>query len=157
MFLAYEYLSTIYSRVNLLAIYRVSGLSSMEELLSQLGKVPDNCILVKDSGDGYLDLEDKRLDTGYHLFYIMHHAKANDHASRLAAKRNSMLKGVQLLDQVKKDSVEFGDQAYGFAAKRVDYSEIGPIGQNYYGYSFGFTVEQGINFQALPITPPNEE
>jgi hypothetical protein len=145
MFNLYEYLVSIVADVPLIkATHRVSSLVQMEETLSNLRQAASCALLVRDSGDGHLDLHDRRLNTGYYNFYIMCKANVNDHASRLAAKRLAMQVGVQLLDRIKQDALDFGDPAYGFDDSRIDYSEIGPVGANYYGYNFGFTLKQGF-------------
>jgi hypothetical protein len=151
----YEYLNTIVADVPLIkATHRVSSLVQLEETLSNLRQAASCALLVRDSGDGHLDLRDKRLNTGYYNFYIMCQASVNDHASRLAAKRLAMQVGIFVFDRMRKDTNDFGDPAYGFDDRRIDYSEIGPIGNNYFGYSFGFTVQQGFetlfNSDALP-------
>jgi hypothetical protein len=153
MFNLYEYLETIVADVPLIkATHRVSSLVQLEETLSNLRQAASCILLVRDSGDGHLNLRDRRLNTGYYNFYIMVKADVNDHASRLAAKRSAMQIGVQLFDRMKQDMHNFGDPAYGFDDSRIDYSEIGPIGNNYFGYSFGFTVQQG--FVMVPANPP---
>jgi hypothetical protein len=65
-----------------------------------------------------------------------------------------MQTGILVFDRMRKDTNDYGDPAYGFDDRRIDYSEIGPVGQGFYGYSFGFTVQQGFyelfNAAALP-------
>lgn len=141
MFNAFEYFSTIYEAAGLVNIYKASGIGNVEELLSNLSSAHSDCLIVRDSADGYLNLRDRRLDTGYHTIYVFSKGKINDASANLAAKRIAMGKAIALLDLMKLDAVDFGDTAFGFDASRVDYSEIGPIGQNFYGYSLSFTME----------------
>jgi hypothetical protein len=141
MFNAFEYFSTIYAAAGISEIYKASGISNVEELLSNIGNPSDNCLVVRDSGDGFLNLHDQRLDTAYHTVYVFSRGKFNDHAANLTAKRTAMAKGIALFDLVKADAYDFGDPAYGFESSRVDYAEIGPIGNGFYGYSFSFTIE----------------
>lgn len=144
MFNSYEYFETIYQAVpDIKKIYRASGLAGLEEVLSESRNNPDCCLVVRDAGDGFLDLKDKRLDNGYHTIYIMvYGGKLLDHAARLAAKRKAMQTGIKLFDRAKLDAVDFGDLAFGLDFGRIDYNEIGPVGtQFYYGYSFGFSVD----------------
>jgi hypothetical protein len=153
MFNLYEYLVSIVAAVpQINATYRVSSLVQLEEALSNMRDTPNCALLVRDSGDGHLNLKNRRLNTAYHTFYVMYHAAVNDHGSRLAAKRNAMTTGVHLLDRMKRDALDYGDAAFGLDDSRIDYSEIGPIGNNYYGYSFGFTMQQG--FEMTPANPP---
>ena len=141
MFNAFEYFSTIYQGAGISAIYKASGITNVEELLSNIGNPADSCLVVRDSADGYLNFDDRQLDTGYHTFYVMQRGKFNDHSANLTAKRNAMVKAIALIKLMKADSYDFGDPAYGFAASRVDYSEIGPLGAGFYGYSLSFTME----------------
>ena len=141
MFNTFEYLSTIYQAAGLAKIYKASGISNVEDLLSDLTNAHENCVIVRDSGDGFLNLRDRRLDTAYHIFYVFSKGKFNDHSANLTAKRAAMALAIALLDRMKSDAFDYGDPAYGFEASRVDYAEIGPIGQSFYGYSFSFTME----------------
>jgi hypothetical protein len=144
MFNAFEYFSTIYQAAGLLKIYKASGISNVEDLLSDLTNNPANCLVVRDSGDGHLNFKDRRLDTGYHTIYVFCKGKFNDHSANLAAKRSAMSLAIALFVLMKKDANNFGDAAYGFDASRVDYAEIGPIGTGYYGYSLSFTMEHSF-------------
>jgi hypothetical protein len=145
MFLLYEYLESIIEDLpGIKKMYRVSSLIQLEEALSNLRDMPNCCLMVTDSGDGFLDFASRRLNTAYHTFYVFVKAGINDHASRLAAKREAMDSAIKLIDRMRTDSTDFGMMTYGFDDSRIDYNEIGPIGNNYYGYSFGFTVKQAF-------------
>jgi hypothetical protein len=147
MFNLFEYLEPIQPTVaGIEKIYRVSSLVKLEEVLSDLRSNPVCCLVVRDSGDGFLNLKNRRLDTAYHMFYLMVRATdINSSAARLLAKRQAMATAIKLLDRMKQDAGEFGDPLHGFNDNRIDYSEIGPIGRNYFGYSFSFLIEQGFN------------
>lgn len=145
MFNLFEYLETIAPEVpEIGAVYKASGISRMEDLLANLRTAQDCCVVARDSGNGHLNLKDRRLDTGYQMFYCFYRAKLNDHTKILQAKRSAMATAIKLLAQFIQDSHEFGDPAYGFDNSRIDYSELGPIAGIYYGYSFGFLVEQKV-------------
>jgi hypothetical protein len=145
MYNAYEYIFAIAPSVpEIKKVYKASGLSALEDLLSDLRNNPDCCCVVRDSGDGYLNLKDRRLNNAYHTLYIFVKAKINDHDSRLSAKRNAMTTGIKLFNRMKLDGRDYGDPAYGLDFSRIDYSEIGPIGQQYYGYSFGYTFDSEV-------------
>lgn len=154
MFNSYEYFETCYQDIKsnpqdpesdqvIKKIYKASGLAGLEEVLSDVRNNPDCCLVVRDAGDGFLDLQDKRFDNGYHTIYIMVlGGKLSDHSARMQAKRKAMLTGIRLFDRAKLDAVEFGNTAFGLNFSRIDYSEIGPIGLNYYyGYSFSFSFD----------------
>lgn len=141
MFNAFEYFSTIYQGAGLMKIFKASGISIVEDLLKSFSSTPDNCLIVRDSGDGHLNFKDRQLDTGYHTLYIFQKGKINDPSANMAAKRAAMEKGIALFKLMKLDAGDFGDAAYGFDDSKVDYAEIGPIGQQMYGYSFSFIME----------------
>ncbi len=145
MFNLFEYLETITPAFpEIGATYKASGLSRLEELLTNLRSNPKCCVVARDSGDGFLNLRGKRLDTAYHLFYVFVKAKLQDHDNILQAKREAMATGVSLIEKFKEDSEDFGDPTYGFDDSRVDYLELGPVATDYYGYSFSFLMEHSI-------------
>lgn len=144
MFNLFEYLDDVKERVQAAEIYKASGITRMEELLQNLRNLPGTVVVARDSGDGYLNLNDRRLDQGYQMFYVFARANFGDHAKVLAAKRAAMAKAIQILDVMKADSTDFGDPTYGMNFSRIDYNELGPVAGQYYGYSFGFLVEQSI-------------
>ena len=144
MFNAFEYFSTIYTAAGLAKIFKASGISMVEDYLKSFSSTHDNCLIVRDSGDGSLNFKDRQLDTSYHTIYIFEKGKLNDPAANMAAKRAAMLKGIALFKLMKKDAEEFGQSAYGFDDSKVDYAEIGPIGQQFYGYSFAFLMEHSF-------------
>jgi hypothetical protein len=145
MYNAYEYISIIAEDVpSIKKVYRASGLSAMEELLSDLRNNPDCCAVIRDSGDGFINLKVRRLDNAYNTLYVFVKAKFNDHNSRLLAKRQAKTIGIALFDRMQLDARDYGDPAYGLDFEKIDYNEIGPIGKDYYGYSFGYTFDSSI-------------
>lgn len=144
MFNSFEYFSTIYAGAGLVKIFKASGISMVEDLLKSFSATHDNCLIVRDSGDGHLNFRDRQLDSAYHTIYIFQKGKLNDPTANMAAKRAAMLKGIALFKLMKQDAGDFGDAAYGFDDSKVDYSEIGPIGQQFYGYSFSFLMEHSF-------------
>jgi len=146
MFLLYEYLESIREEfIDLKVTERVSSIIQLEEMLTNIRDTSKYRFLVKDSGDGHLDFKARRLNIAYHIFYIFVKAGVNDNGSRLTAKREAMIMGIKIIDRMRADSEDFGDPTHGLDDSRVDYGEIGPIGNNYYGYSFGFTIEQSFS------------
>lgn len=141
MYDQFEYINTIYTAAGIGKIFKASNISIVEDLLKDFKASFPNCVIVRDAGDGNLNINDKRLDTAYHTLYVFVKGKFNSPNDNMAAKRTAMQLGIALFDKMKLDAVDFGDPAYGFNASRVEYSEIGPIGQSYFGYSFGYTIE----------------
>ena len=142
MFNSFEYFDSIKAAVpEIEKVYKASGLSALEEVLTDLRNNPNCCLVARDSGDGFLNLKTTKLDNAYHTIYVMVQVKLNDHDSRLAAKRAAMTTGLKVFMRMKQDANDFGDPAYGLNDSRIDYNEIGPLGSNYYGYAFGFSID----------------
>lgn len=141
MFNQFEYINTIFSEAGIDKIFKASNISVVEDLLKSLSATYNSCVIVRDSGDGNLNFKDRRLDTAYHTLYVFVKGKFNSPDDNMTAKRQAMTKAIALFDRMKQDAGDFGDQAYGFDASKVDYNELGPIGQNYFGYSFSYTME----------------
>ncbi|KAF0200636.1 MAG: hypothetical protein FD170_3385 [Bacteroidetes bacterium] len=144
MFNTFEYLDSVKADLPVNEILKASGITRMEEMLQSIRNLKENVIVARDSADGHLNLKDRRLDHGYNMFYVFSRAKVNDQHSVLQAKRNSMANGIKVLERIKRDSEDFTQTAYGVNFSRIDYNELGPIAGTFYGYSFGFLVEQGF-------------
>lgn len=141
MFSPYDYFTSILPDIpGIKAIYRISSITQIEEVLSNLRDLKVPCLLVNDSGDGYLDLLDRRFKAGYYNIYVFDKAKLNDSPSRVLAKKTSFDLGIDTFDRMALDSEDYEQPAYGLDLSRIDYSEIGPLAAGCYGYSFGFNV-----------------
>ncbi len=145
MFNLYEYIETIRTDVPAIGkAYPVTSIVQIESLLSDLRNTPPVAALVRESPSGQLNFDERRLDTSYESFYVMCKASVNDHASRMLAKRQAKAIGIQLIDRMRSDKPGYGSPFYGFRPANVQYDEIGPLGKNYFGYHFTFTVDQGF-------------
>lgn len=141
MFQAYEYFNAILPRVpSISKVYKVSGIGALEEVLSDLRNNPECALVIRDSGDGRINILDRRFTDVYHTIYVLVKHITNNHDSRLQAKRQAFNTGIALLDAMKADATDYGDPTHGFNAAAIDFAEIGPVGNNYIGYSFGFTI-----------------
>jgi hypothetical protein len=142
MFDALEYSkSRIPQLPEIKAIYSCSGLSDLEGLLQNLRNPASPVLVVEDSSDGYLDLVDGNFSNEYNTVYILERVKLNDSADRRRAQKLTFNIAMRFFRQLKADSVDFGDIAYGFDSGRIDYSKLGPVGNGFYGYSFSFVVK----------------
>lgn len=145
MFDLYDYITTVVGAVPAIEkVYRTHGLSTLDEMMADVRNNPACCVVVQEGADGRLNLRDRRLNTAYHNFWVLVRAKQNDNNSRMTAKSLAMQRGVQLIDRMRDDDSEFGQPSYGLDDENIQYGEVGPIGQNYYGYSFSFVVAQAI-------------
>ncbi len=145
MFQFFEYIESIRADVPAIGkAYPVTSIVQMESVLSDLRNMPSAAALVRESPSGQLNFDERRLDTSYESFYIMVKASVNDHASRMLAKRQAKAIGIQLIDRMRSDKQGYNSPFYGFRPGSVQYDEIGPLGNNYFGYAFTFTVDQGF-------------
>jgi len=144
MFNLADYLDTILPQVpEVKKSYKTSDLSQIEQLLGDIRNNPDIAIIVRETGDGYLNLKDRQLDSGYHNFFVMVKAGGNSE-SRHEAKKRAFSIGLKILKIMKAESMDYGDPCYGIDFSKIDYLGYGPIGLDYHGYSFYFLIEQEV-------------
>lgn len=120
------------------AIHRISGLRELEETLEQIRNHKDFMMLVEDDDDGYLNLEHGNNDNGFRTFYIVGRVKVNDSANRKQVQNQCKTIALKIFKKLMGDAQNFGDPAYGFDRSRVDYRRVGPLVNNYHGYSFSY-------------------
>jgi hypothetical protein len=144
MFNLADYLENVLPQVpEVKKIYKTSDLSQIEQLLGDIRNSPDVAIIVRETGDGYLNLRDRQLDSGYHNFFVMVRSTGNSD-NRHEAKKKAFQIGLKVLKIMKSQSNDFGDPCYGIDFSKIDYLGIGPIGDNYHGHSFYFLTEQAV-------------
>lgn len=123
------------------AVKRISGLRELEEMLEDLRGLQYPLILAEDKGDGFLSFSRRNLDNGYHSFYLVSKAKIENSTSRTEVQALCMALGKKVFKQMLKDSVFFGDPVYGFDKDRIDYMRVGPLVNNFHGYSFSYIIK----------------
>jgi hypothetical protein len=123
------------------AVKRISGLRELEEMLEDLRGLQYPLILAEDKGDGFLSFTGRNLDNGYHSFYLVSKAKIENSASRTEIQAQCMVLAKKVFKQMLADSMNFGDPAYGFDTSRIDYRRVGPLVNNFHGYSFSYIVK----------------
>jgi hypothetical protein len=142
MFDALEYAKSRAEQLpDIKAIYACSGLAEMEGMLQNLRSPVSPVLVVEDSADGYLDLENGNFANEYNTVYFFDKVKLNDSADRRRAQALTFSLGKKFFSQLGKDAGEFGDIAFGFDRSRIDFAKLGPIGNGFYGYSFSFIVK----------------
>jgi len=139
MFDQYTYLDSVKgSFPEIGAIHRVSGLTNLEETLEQIRNHQDFMLLVEDDDDGWFNLEGKNADNGFRTFYVVGRTKLNDSANRKLVQAQCKTVALKIFKTIMADAQNFGDAAYGFDRSRIDYRRIGPLINNYHGYSFSY-------------------
>ena len=139
MFDQYSYLDDVKASFpEIGAIHRVSGLMNLEETLEKIRSHTDFMLLVEDDDDGYLQFEHGNVDNGFRTFYVVGRTKLNDSANRKLIQAKCKTIALKIFKKIMADAQNFGDAAYGFDRSRIDYRRIGPLINNYYGYSFSY-------------------
>ena len=128
------------------AIYSCSGLAALEEMLQNLRNPVTPVLVVEDSADGYLNLEEGNFADEFNTVYFLDKVKLNDCADRRRAQKVTFALGLKFFSQLGADAIDFGDVAYGFDRSRIDFAKLGPVGNGFYGYSFSF-VMKNENFE----------
>lgn len=122
------------------AIHRISGLRELEETIEKIRSQKDFMLLVEDDDDGYLKLEHGNVDNGFRTFYVVGRAKLNDSASRKLVQNQCKTIALKIFKQMMADAQNFGDPCYGFDRSRIDYQRVGPLVENYHGFSFSYIM-----------------
>jgi hypothetical protein len=138
----FEYFKNKIQSVGITGIYRVNGIGSLEELLSQSSTLKSTIMLVKDGTDGVLSINSGNFDSSYHTIYIMKHVMPGSSDSRIKAKQLCKNLGKKIFMQMANDYEVIDNDTLRIDFSRISYNELGPIAQNFYGYSFSFTIDE---------------
>lgn len=141
MFDQYEYLvSANPSFPEIEAIHRITGLRELEETLEKIRSQKNFMLLVEDDDDGYLKLDQGNVDNGFRSFYVVGRVKLNDSANRKLVQNQCKTIALKIFKKMMADAQNFGDACYGFDRSRIDYQRIGPLVENYHGFSFSYIM-----------------
>ena len=144
MFKAYEYFKEKEAgKTDGLPVYRVTGLSKMEELVRNARDAVFPCLVVDYGVDGILDLDDRTRDQGY---YTIHLLDSTSETERIFPVLDAMFeRGKMIMRQMSADRWAPGEPfgpCYGFKPATVRYSAIGPVGMLAYGYTFNYEMDR---------------
>lgn len=121
-------------------VYSASGIAEIDELLQNIREVAHPVMMVEDSSDGVLSIENGNYADEYNTVWFLDRVKLNDSPDRRRAQELCFALALKYFKQMKKDSQNFGDATYGFETKNITFNRVGPIGNHYYGYAFSFIV-----------------
>ena len=121
-------------------VYSASGVAEIDELLQNIREAASPVLMVEDSADGVLSIESGNYAHEYNTIWLLDRVKLNDSPDRRRAQELCFGLALKFFKQLKADSQNFGDIAYGFDAKNITFNRVGPIGNHYYGYAFSFIV-----------------
>ena len=143
---AYSYFKTIIKEVGINSIKRCSGILQLEEILANPASVKSPLLVVEDNDSGFLELDRGTRDSGYYNIYIMTSVKMNNAEDALKQRNLAKKLTAKLFLKMMEDSDLWKDWGTGLDASRIDYSKIGPIAQNFYGYSVGFQMNIDFSY-----------
>ena len=142
MFRAYEYFREAAPGCGIPNVYRVTGLSRLEELARSIRETRFPCLAVEVGADGILNVLTAHTTESYHTFYVLDtvgdRPEDMDRIARIMQETFQM--GEALIRRMRADASDITGPCYGLDAARVTYSSIGPVGMHCYGYGFSFTM-----------------
>lgn len=122
--------------------FRVTGLSHLEELLSNLRKVTYPVLCVDDTQDGFItEAGGCYYDSRYYSIFILSKVNVNDDADRGTKMAECRTVFRKILTRLVRDSTEFANELIYLHPDRIKYDEVGYIANNLFGIHFGFTIE----------------
>ncbi len=121
-------------------IYRVRGIASLDEMLNEIRNgIKYPCVAVDMGFEGKLDLADKQYDKSYHTMHILTGIPTVNNVDEIDTLILDAYKlGRKILDQMSAECQYPKQPAFGFDAKDIHYSAIGPVGMQCYGVTFDF-------------------
>jgi len=129
---------------------RISGLTQLEEFLSNISKLQFPALLVHNNHEGRLGdpgRSDNYLDSPYFVFYVVKHAEYDNHDAQQEAKESCKNIGFKIIARMLRDKrnpvSNAGLMFLDFS--NIPYQTIGPIGDNCFGVMFSFTVADTAN------------
>lgn len=139
---SYEYFKPRIEELGIAGIYRASGIANIEEMLSQISQLKSTVLIVKDGKSGFLKLQPSNFDTNYNSLFILKHVPINDSKARREAKAICLKIGKLLFLKMSNDYEFLENDNLRIDFERIGYDEIGPLAQNFHGYSFSFTIQE---------------
>jgi len=122
-------------------VYSASGVAEIDELLQNIREAASPVLMVEDSADGVLTIETGNYADEYNTVWLLDRVKLNDSPDRRRAQKLCFGLALKFFKQMKADSQNFGDAAYGFESRNISFNRVGPIGNHYYGYVFSFIIK----------------
>jgi hypothetical protein len=128
--------------------YRASSVAKIEELLQNMRAAADNLLLIAATNhDGVIgdNNSDNFIDNPSYQFYILKHVKQNtqtDIDTTLTTCKNA---GRKILAKMLHDRRNNLNNLSFLSLSRVPYYSVGPIGNNYHGIIFDFSVVQNAD------------
>lgn len=128
--------------------FRVTGLSHMEEILTNLRKAVYPVMCVDDSQDGIvIEAGGGYYDSRYYSVFILSKVKIHDDADRNTKMATCRAIFFKILSRMVHESAEFGNGMVYLHPDMIKYDEVGYLADDLFGIHFGFTVETPQNLE----------
>jgi hypothetical protein len=127
--------------------FRCSGIAGLEELLNELTDITGRMLVVHNNQEGSvgdISRADNFLDSPYYVFYVLEKVENyNDFDAEELAKANCKAAGFKILSRMirEKRLAQNGLTFLDFSS--IPYQNVGPVGLNFHGVMFSFTVTDG--------------
>lgn len=127
--------------------FRCSGIAGLEELLNSITDVSGRVLVVHNNQEGSVGDQvhsDNFLDSPYYVFYVLERvADYNDFDAEELAKENCKTTGFKILARMIREK-RLGLNGLSFLDfSSIPYQNVGPVGINFHGVMFSFTVTYG--------------
>jgi hypothetical protein len=124
--------------------FRCSGIAGLEELLNQQTDVNGRVLVIHNNEEGSvgdISRADSFLDSPYYVFYVLEKVEDyNDFDAEELAKQNCKAAGFKILSRMIREK-RLGQNGLSFLDfTSIPYQNVGPIGVNFHGVMFSFTV-----------------
>lgn len=141
MFRAYDYFKAREAEIGL-PVYRVTGISKLEELVRDIRSTKFPCLVVDYGADGVLDIQDRHCNRGYYTFHLIDTmtGSVTDTGRIFSILDEMFIHGEAIIQRMAAQSYDSSMPCYGFDRQSIRYSRIGPIGMQAYGYTFNYNM-----------------
>ncbi len=136
------------------SFFRVSGITAIDEFLNGSTYAKDIVLCAESSDDANYTLDDGDYlcEKPVYAFYILKKVKTGDEDSRQQAKKAALRIAEDILSRIDYHYHEDMEGLKDFDWNSIMRYGIGPLGQNYYGIRFSFSLEEPTN---LPDYDPD--
>lgn len=123
--------------------FRISGITELDELLTNLSKAQYPALLADENHTGAIadrNTSNNYVDSPFYTFYVVQHVPLEDHDAREAAKLQTKQIGLKIISRMLRHKLhgEFGLTFLQFG--NIPYQSVGPLGDNCYGCMFSIIV-----------------
>ena len=133
------------------AFHRITNLSSLEELLSNMGTVDGYQMIVEDVLEGmFIDAGASLVDYPTYRFYIVKNAPANDFDAKEQAKKDCMNVIRKIIGRIRRDNYNDADGETTNGLRDLErnsfqYFSVGPLLDGFWGIQCSFNIHEHAN------------